>query len=245
MKEEDLIQHLKLSVTSADVVMHSRLRLGSLVNMLIQAAILNADNLGFGHQKMLSHNYFWVLNRLTLKIGKTLRWYDEIEVSTWPKGIKKLFYLRDFEVKTGQNIVVKGTSSWLAIDPVSKRPGRVEYLETEYFDLLKKKHGLAEFPNKVDAVKDGEVFKLTPQYYDFDMNKHVTSSRYIDWMMDTLSMEFHKDHYPKSLSINYLKESLPGESLRILRESSTDSLYYFEGLNPDNNNPIFRGEIGF
>ena len=244
MREEDLIQHSKLSVTSADVDIHSRLRLGSLVSMLIQAAILNADNLGFDHQKMLKHNHFWVLNRLTLKIQKTLRWYDEIEVSTWPKGIKKLFYLRDFEVKTQKDIVAKGTSSWLAINPISKRPGKVEYRDTEYFERLKNKHAIAEFPHKVDPINDGEASQLTPRYFDFDMNKHVTSSRYIDWMMDSLSMEFHKNHYPKELSINFLKEVLPDESV-IVFSKPIDDFYLFSGINKDSGTAYFSGHIIF
>ncbi len=83
-----------------------------------------------------------------------------------------------------------------------------------------------------------------PQYFDFDMNKHVTSSRYIDWMMDSLSMEFHKNNYPTELSINFLKEVLPNESVTVFSKPQ-DGFHLFSGVNRDSGTAYFSGQITF
>ena len=79
---DNLIQISKFHVTSAETDMYSRLRLGALVNMLIQAAIISADNLGFGLTSILENKLFWVLRGLTLKIERPVKWYEEVTVET-------------------------------------------------------------------------------------------------------------------------------------------------------------------
>ncbi len=63
--EEELISVSTFKVTSADTDMEARLRLGALVNFLIQAAINSADALGFGFGGIRGQQLFWVLTNQT------------------------------------------------------------------------------------------------------------------------------------------------------------------------------------
>ena len=49
-------------IDSADTDMFGRIRLGSLVNLLIQAATNSADKLGFGYKNIQEQKLFWVLS---------------------------------------------------------------------------------------------------------------------------------------------------------------------------------------
>jgi acyl-ACP thioesterase len=68
----------------------------------------------------------------------------------------------------------------------------------------------------------GDTFDVQTTYFDIDLNAHVTSSRYIDWMMDTFESSFHKENYPTELSINFLRETKPGHSIRLTRQASDE-----------------------
>ena len=245
MTEENLIHRTEFIVTSADTDMYSRLRLGSFINMLIQSAIQSADKLEFGHLKMIENKLFWVLSRMTVQISQPLKWYDKVDVITWPRDINGLLYLRDFEIIKDSAVIGKATSGWLAVDIESKRPKNVHFSDPTAFTTLKNRQALMEFPEKLSSVSNGDPFSINPSFFDLDMNRHVTSTRYIDWMMDTFSPEFHKNHYPGSISINYMKETLIDEELDLLCHKDNEHQYSFEGKNRKSQSPAFRAKLSF
>ena len=245
LSEKDITFHLPYQVSSADTDMNARLRLGSLVNLLVQSAISSADSLGFGFGGLRQQNLFWVLSRLTVEIEKPITWYQSGEVETWTKDLDKILYLRDFIVRNQeQQVVAKATSSWLAVDLETKRPKLFEGI-TPLFNLLKEKHALSALPEKLFPVKGGETSEIKPGFYDFDLNGHVTTTRYIDWMMDTFPMEFHKKNYPRKLSLNFLKETMPNETIHLTRHTNDEKSFSFEGFNTTGNTFAFRGLIEF
>lgn len=113
------------------------------------------------------------------------------------------------------------------------------------FVHLKNKHGLNEPPVKLSTTKDGKTFHVQTSYFDFDLNRHVTSTRYIDWMMDTFDVDFHKNNLSRKLSVNFMKETLPGDSIILTRSSENDTVFSFEGVNQVNKTVAFRGKIDF
>ncbi|MFO8234132.1 MAG: thioesterase [Bacteroidales bacterium] len=246
INDNELILKTNFTVTSADTDMFSRIRPGALLNFLIQSAIQSADDLGFGFEGLWKHRMFWVLSRLTMEIYRPIKWGEKLEVLTWPKDIYKLFYLRDFIVEDKKgNVAVKSTSAWLAVDLDSKRPKHIDGIEADYFTQLNNKHALQEFPEKLEPVEGTDMFTIETTYFDIDLNKHVTSTRYVDWMMDTFSPYFHANKYPEKLSVNYIKETGPQEQILLKRSKDGQCSYNFEGLNQEADTEAFRGKIDF
>lgn len=245
-ENHSLILQTSYPVTSADTDMEARLRAGSLVNMLIQSAINSADNLGFGYSGIRQQKLFWVLSRLTVEIYQPLKWYQEAKVETWPKDIDGILYLRDFKVTdSSNNLAASAVSGWLAIDLSTRRPKRIEATHEELFTSLKDRHALPAAPDKLGAVKDGETFMVRSTYFDIDLNKHVTSTRYIDWMMDTFPLDHVRSKYPRRISINFMKETMPGETMVLKRMQESENLYTFEGSSDHSGASHFRGSITF
>jgi acyl-ACP thioesterase len=244
--EEDLTLYSGYKITSAETDMFNRIRVGALVNLLIQSAISSADNLGFGFDGIKKQQLVWVLSRLTIEINQPLKWNQETEVETWPKTVEGLLYLRDFIVRDkAQNIIARATSGWLAIDVEKRKPKVIDGLQAEMFVYLKEKHSINEPPEKLAASTHGDSFNVHAGYFDFDLNRHVTSTRYIDWMMDTFAVDFHSKHFPKKISVNFMKETLPGDSISLIRNKTDGSQYCFEGTNVHHKTVAFRGKIDF
>jgi acyl-ACP thioesterase len=242
----ELVLQYSFNVTTADCDMNARLRAGGLVNFLVLAAINSADTLGFGYDGLRGQQLFWVLSRMTVEIYKPLKWYDKAVVETWPKDVSGLLYLRDFVVRNQEGeIVARCTSGWLAIDIQSKRPRKVEEKFSYIFDRMKDKHALDQLPEKLGPVTGGDSFEMKTTWFDLDVNKHVTSSRYIDWMVDTLPVDLLISHYPRRISINYLKETMGGELIRLARTIRDGNQYSFEGFNQESASVKFRGTIDF
>jgi medium-chain acyl-[acyl-carrier-protein] hydrolase len=246
ISNQELVLQYTFEVTTADCDMNARLRAGGLVNYLVLAAINSADTLGFGYAGLRGQQLFWVLSRMTIEVYKPLKWYDKAVVETWPKDVAGLLYLRDFVVRNQHaEIVAKCTSGWLAIDIHSKRPRKVEEKFSYIFDRMKDKHALGFLPDKLGPVTGGEPSELKTTWFDLDLNKHVTSTRYIDWMMDALPADFLASHYPTRISINYLKETMQGDIISITHDSPAENQFLFEGTDRDHAMTRFRGRIDF
>lgn len=231
-------------VTSADVDMFGRLSPSALLNILIQTAGFSADSLGFGFNNLTEKDLFWVLSRMTIEIYQTAKWQENLSVETWPKDVNGLLYLRDFIVKNSdQQIVAKASSAWLAIQLSSRRPKIIPDLEKPFAEL-RNYHALSAIPEKIEEF-DGKILsERIVTFTDIDLNKHLTSVRYIDWVMDAIDIEFHQENYPKALHINYIKETAPGESLEIKFVEIGKKLM-FEGKNLTNQKTSFRVKMEF
>ena len=246
LSESGLTCFSKFRVTSADTDMYSRIRPGSLVNFLIQSAIDSADSLGFGYGDIGKQNLFWVLSRITMEIYRPLLWKETVEVETWPKNVEKLLYLRDFLLRDGDGtVVLRAVSGWLAVDVEEKRIKKIKGIDKDYFKFLRDKHAVSEPPEKLPPVNDGEGFNITAQYCDIDLNKHVTTTRYVDWIMNSFTPEFHLSHYPQKLSLNLMKETKAGETIRLVRGVNDNKYYSFEGFNVDKKTSAFRACVKF
>jgi acyl-ACP thioesterase len=246
LSEENLTLYSRFKITTADTDMFSRVRAGALVNLLIQSAINSAESLGFGFGELKEQQLFWVLSRLTIEINNPLFLNHETEVETWPKTIDRLHYTRDFIVRDlEQNIIARATSGWLAIDRLTKKPKIIDGIHAEMFVHLKEKHGINESPEKLPPTGEGDSFTVQSGYFDYDLNHHVTSTRYIDWMMDTFPTDFHSTNFPQKISINFMKETIPGDSIHIIRKNNHGLQYCFEGTNLLHKSVAFRGKIDF
>jgi acyl-ACP thioesterase len=142
-------------------------------------------------------------------------------------------------------VTAKATSGWLAVDLAARRPKKVSGTEAEAFTRMKDYHALKEPPEKIPGIKTGETWKVRTAYFDIDLNRHVTATRYIDWMMDTFSPDFHQNRYPKTVSVNYIKETLPGEEITLLRRGNGEESFLFQGVKSSNGDVSFRGRIEF
>lgn len=242
----NLFYTLSHRIYSSECDMEQRLRPGALVDLLIQAAIGSADSLGFGVQEMQKENSLWVLSQLSLEIVRPMKWKERIQVKSWPKDQQGAFYLRDFELHdTEGQVVVRAVSSWLALDENNKRPRRLQGPAVENLSRLKDKHALPYAPHKLSFSPKEHDKSIEPAYSDYDLNRHVTASRYIDWLFDSLPLPFLAANYPKMLSINYLREILPKNKLKLYWQQHGENEYHFEGKLTDNGKTAYRAQLGF
>jgi medium-chain acyl-[acyl-carrier-protein] hydrolase len=233
----------ELRIRSYDVDATRRATSLSLCRYFLEAAWNHAEALGFGFSHLQSQGKFWVLARWRFEVQQYPLWGEGAILRTWPRGLKSVFALRDFELQdeTGRRLAA-GSSAWLVIDAVSKRPQRLHKL----FPNLAALHGKAALGCDPEELEDNEIwdntYPLTVRYSDIDVNKHVNSSRYIGWIMDAYPAGFHLQHSLRVLDVNYLGETLEGEQLTV-RTRQTDATVYSHSLIKPNGNEVCRARL--
>ena len=231
-------------VLSNEADIHHRASLYSLSNYLQEAARSHAEKLGWGVELLRSQQQFWVLTRLIIEVEAYPKPGQTITVTTWPKGTDRLFALRDFEVALGNKIIARATSSWALLDLKSRRPNGLDAMNTIMFERVAI-HAIEAIPDKLPApAVDARASYHTVTYSELDLNGHVNNTRYINWLLDTFDIAFHKKHSVASVQLNYLAEVFPDQTVSISRQETKPNTFLFQVTNT-NNKVLFRGLMTF
>lgn len=204
----------RFRIRSYDVDGTQTATLPRLCAYFLEAAWNHAETLGFGFTHLRKEGKFWVLSRFRLEMQEYPSWGDEVTLRTWPRGFEGAFALRDFELLNTRGARLgAGTSAWLILDLISKRPQRPHKLLP---NLPPAKPALSRDPEKLadNHVWDNEA-EITARHSDIDVNQHVTASRYIAWALDSYPIGFHAQHSVRVVDVNYLNETIEGERVGI------------------------------
>ena len=215
-------------VHSYETDTHGELSITGLFNYLQDIAARHAATLHFGKEDLERENRFWVLSRIYCRMERMPRWNEELTVRTWPRGIDKLFALRDFEIfgEGGERCGV-ATSSWLMLSRDTRRPTRPDHL----LELVRWKEKPEPAAGR-DAARlrdtEGSLY-LSPgyrvRYSDLDVNMHANNVKYLQWTLDAYPLEHWLKRRMASVEVNYLAESLPGDEIHIAIRELDDLTY--------------------
>jgi acyl-ACP thioesterase len=245
------IEQEKLRLRFGAIDRSDRLTLASTFDFFQEAAINHAETLGVGRDAMVRAGQIWVLSRLSVVWDRRPRWREEITVRSWPRGWEKLFALRDYDIRDGEDqVVVRGRSCWIILDMEKRRPLRPQaVMETlpmnEGMDAMTGVPGSLE--SRGDMRRLGERRAL---YSDVDYNGHVNNARYIQWIQDLMDSTLLEQCGQARLDINYLGEVRPGETVELwstgFPSEGWDWAAAFEGRRREEQNagpPAFRCEL--
>ncbi len=205
-----------------------RATLGAVVDILMTTAGYNADDNGFGIRNLNKINSSWVLLRFAVEMIHFPEQYETIHVETWIEGVGRASTTRNFRITNDQNeIIGHARSVWAMLDIKTRRAKDLLSLDGihQFATGIK---GAIEQPIKIQSV-DGETidcFKV--KYSDIDINQHVNSVRYIDWVSDCFSLETYRTKSIKRFEINYMNEMLFGDEVSIVGNEISENDFRFE-----------------
>ena len=227
------------TITCYEADANKLMRPTAMLDLMQEAANVNATTLGFGYDEMISSNTAWVLSRINVKFINTPKWRDEVNLQTWHKGVSKLFYLRDFILSDKEgNPMILATTSWLIIDMNTRRLVRNSDLALSDTAM----DAIATPADKVVVPVDIEpelVRKHPVTWSEIDSNGHVNNVKYVVWAIDAIKQETIKEKPLKELLVNYDAEVMPGDTVKIFRikqESEEGTIYYITGKVGDKQN---------
>ncbi|MDF7809385.1 thioesterase [Pontiellaceae bacterium B12219] len=211
--------HAEHVIRSYDVDPQSTARLPVFCRFMQEAAYLHAEHFGLGHSHLISLNQAWVLARMRIEVERLPQWGETINLRTWPSGRDRLFYYRDFEIKDGDDkILLRASTAWFIID-IKKRERTIpDWWNTNALPV-----GPKIFDSKISRLKScgcSEGDPLHVNYGDLDLNGHVSNIRYVEWILNSLPLEFHQQHNIQTLEVNYLAEAVCGHEILLCEKQN-------------------------
>ena len=226
-------------ITCYEADANQLMRPTAMLDLMQEAANVNASALGFGYDEMINSNMAWVLSRIHVKFIDTPKWRQEVNLKTWHKGVAKLFYLRDFILYDKEyNTMALATTSWLIIDLNTRRLVRNSdlALSDTAMDAIETPADKVVIPVDIEP----ELVRKHPiTWSEIDTNGHVNNVKYVVWAIDAVKAEDIKERPLKELLINYDAEVMPGDIVKISRvrqETEDGIIYYITGKVADKQN---------
>ena len=196
-----------------------RLKPASFMNFAHEAAGNHAVYLGFGYDDLIASNTAWILSRVHVEFIDTPKWKEDITLTTWHKGLNRLFFLRDFILtdKDGRERV-KATTSWLILNLETRRLVRDPKLTEDGTvcseNVLETPADKVQMPKDIEAV---HVMDHLVAYSDVDMNAHANNAMYMQWAMDAVDYDIASTMPVKEFTINFNHETKPGDVVAIYK----------------------------
>ena len=191
-----------------------KLSIQNLCNYLQESAGNHARALNFSVEQLQERQMTWMLSRLHVKVERYPSWGDTVFIDTWPSGHNGLFATREFKVYTeAGDQVARGTSAWLVIDLLRRRPVRIP----AFFDEV----AVPEVPR---AIAD-PFLKFAPaehftiqrhfeaQFSDLDINGHANNVSFINWAIESVPGGVHKSHRLQTLEVFFKAEVHQGYTI--------------------------------
>ena len=196
-----------------------RLKPASFMNFAQEAAGNHAVYLGFGYDDLIASNTAWILSRVHVEFVDTPKWKEDITLTTWHKGLNRLFFLRDFILtdKEGRTRV-KATTSWLVLNLETRRlvrdPKLMEDGTVCTENVIETPADKVQMPKDIEAI---HVMDHVVAYSDVDMNAHTNNAMYMQRAMDAVDYDIASTMPVKEFTINFNHETKPGDVVSIYK----------------------------
>ena len=185
------------SVRLSELDSKGRLQPYHVISYFQDAASIYLRGLQMSGFELAGKNLGWVVNAMTVVFeGEMPAWNEPVSVSTWALNKTGVRLFRDFTAESG-TMSAKGTSSWVIIDEVNRRPVGLDLFGDRELIL-----GNPVLP----GVKPGhfsplspetaaETFSYTwnPRTSEQDLNSHINNINYLIACFESIPQEFRAD----------------------------------------------------
>ncbi len=200
-------------VRSSEIDYKGKATMPALVSFMQEAAWENTRNLGISMYDLLERGFTWVLQRMRIEMFRYPAHGESIIVETWASGRERVFLHRDFRIySTNNELLGQATSVWLVMDVVKRQLVSVPEFITDV-EIVPGQTALpfakGKMPQLIKAVFQD---KMPVRWHDIDLNKHVTNTRYLQWVLDTLPAET-LERQLSEIEIIFKSESILGDTV--------------------------------
>ncbi len=201
-------------------------------------AARHADLLGVGMTSLHELNIIWVLSRIKLHMDRYPSADDTVLLRTWPRGFRKLFATRQYELISRKNGVRLGYASswWLMLDAASLRPVNPAKVITGLLPANEDREVFYDDLPKIPECSGGNPLVVTVDQSHVDYNDHMNNAFYAMFTQDYLARKQGRRIRWQEIQLNFNHSVRFGESFTCSGEIQEDGSFLCSGTLPDGRN---------
>ena len=224
-----------------------KLGLYALLNLLQDASWSHAFNLGLGRDDDLASQVAWVLGRQRVVMRTWPAWGETVEIETWLRPPGRSTVNRDSVVRINGEQVGEATTVLLMLDMKTRKTVRTDALAP----------GIPFHADPRAALEAAKIEPLTGldslahfdvRNSDLDMNQHVNNTRYAQWILDSIPIDWHRLFALHEYEINFLAETHLGDAVTIQKSAAKPVVpdaaqAQFQGLRAADQKVVFTARV--
>ena len=192
--------------------------------MLLYAQQISGEHstaLGFSYEALAQRGLFWAVVRNRLQVSRMPMEGETIYMETWPMPTTRTAYPRSTVAYDADgNELFRTLSLWVLMSFESRAmvlPGKSGVT----VEGTLRGNELA-IPRSVALKPMGNRMERTVRFTDLDRNGHMNNARYLEWVDDLLSSQFHREHSVEDVTLCYLNEACEGQKLHVTWDTDAD-----------------------
>ena len=198
------------------------------------------------YETLLKQRLFWAVTRHKMVISRLPRSGETIHLETWTMPTTRVGYPRSMVAyDDAGNELFRSISLWVLMDLYTRKmilPGQ------STIAIEGTIRGI-ELPSPTGLVPKplANSRSRTVCYSDLDRNGHMNNTKYLDWISDLLPSLFHRDHFPREITLCYTNEALEGQELACRWEFLEAGVLQVEGSRNagDHDERVFTAKLLF
>ena len=240
-------QTYKISDLHAD--RWGRARPSALAFLAQSAAGGHCNLLKLDWETLAKKNLFWAIIRQRVQITRLPMRGETVTVETWPMPTTRAAFPRatvGYDAEGKELFRVMGL--WILMD-IQTRAMVVPGKSDVELDGIVRGNELAP-PGSILPKELEHALPRTVVYSELDRNGHMNNTRYLDWVMDLLPAQFHREHPLRDFLICYHAEALEGQTITLDWQLSDDGCLQVDGHRPKTDVPdkqmrVFSAQFHF
>ena len=219
---EEISKSFEISAAGCDAA--RRLPPSTLVADIIDLAVAHADKLGVGYAAMAPHGIMWVMGRLSIETERWPVMFDSYTLTTWVTSVNRMMSERDFELTVNGRHAGYARTIWSAIDSNTRQAALLTPV-VQGLDIAirnDRECPIGRAPRLGAPVAPERAYSYTFGLSDLDFNRHVTTTRYVDLIVDTIPLDLYDRCSLRRIDLAFHREARYADTVEIAAGLTTD-----------------------
>lgn len=183
-------------------------KISHLLSQMADLATINAVAIGMWDESYKG-KYGWILTKQTLKLKRPILMEEDIVIKTRAKGGSRVQFVRTYDVECQNEKIGGACSLWTLIDLENRRIVRPQQMGIELPEIIDYESYVEKFEPVINDIETKKVKERQVLYNDVDVNQHMNNAKYIEWALDFIPYELHREYFIEQLSMHFKKEIAP------------------------------------
>lgn len=188
---------------------NNRISIPMLINILILASEHQNEKLGVDQLYLIDkYGIGWVVTSYSIHITELPRKDSVVKMTTRGTSYNRYFAFREFWLHDQDgNELVKVESIWVLMNEKTRKITAIDDdVITPYQSEKVRRVPRLPRPGRIEPEDQMTSKEYQVRWSDIDFNGHVNNSRYPEWMLDSLPMDFLDTHEPTNIDIRFENE---------------------------------------
>lgn len=221
------IYRAQFTIHGTDCDPYNRIKPSAILSIMQEVAGAHCDGTPLSWTSLAEKGMFFAISRQHIQITRLPAQRETITVETWPGPTSRVAFPRNTIAYDEQGReLFRAMSLWVLMDMNTRAmvlPGKSGI---EVPGLIRGNE--LAVPGSLGPKNLSAVAKRQVVYTELDCNGHMNNCRYMDWMLDLLPSDFHREHPLTDFTITYLSEAREGEQVDLHYELSPDGQFQVE-----------------